>query len=82
MNNYGSMEEEKKGGMSLADKLKAFTSKGQKPGSNTQKFDNLQSEQDLEGQTISLRDDDRGPKSAGSNPAAAAAPAEETKSFS
>ena len=28
------MEEEKKGGNSLVDKIKGFTSKAQKPGSN------------------------------------------------
>jgi len=34
MNNYGSMEEEKKGGNSLVNKIKGFTSKAQKPGAN------------------------------------------------
>ena len=64
MNNYGSMEEEKKGGSSLADKLKAFTSKGQKPaGGQKKEFNSFHTDQDLEGQTISLRDNDRGPQS-------------------
>ena len=76
MNYYGSMEEEKKGGTSLADKLKAFTSKGQKPGAggqSNQKFDSFHTDPDLEGQTISLRDNDRGPQGMGSKPQAAAA---------
>jgi len=61
MNNYGSirMEEEKKGG--LAEKLKAFASRAHKPqSSNHQKFDSFQNDPDLEGQTIKLREDDRG----------------------
>ena len=44
MNNYGTIEEEKKGGStSIAQKLKDFTSKALKPSSNNeaQQFDSL-----------------------------------------
>ena len=41
MNNYGAMEEEKKSGSSLADKLKSFTSKASKPGSKDPKFESF-----------------------------------------
>ena len=70
MNNYGSMEEEKKSTpiSSITQKLKSFTSKAQKPGAD-QKFESFHTDQDLEGQTISLREDDRGPKSMGSSAA-------------
>ncbi len=73
MNNYGAMEEEKKSGSSLADKLKSFTSKASKPGSKDPKFESFHTDQDLEGQTISMRDGDNGPKSMGQKPISTAA---------
>lgn len=55
MNNYGSMNDgEEKKSSSLADKLKGFTSKANKPG-GAQKFESFHTDPDLEGQTISLR---------------------------
>ena len=65
MNNYGAMVEEKKSGSSLADKLKSFTSKASKPGSKDQKFESFHTDPDLENHTISLRENDAGPKSMG-----------------
>ena len=60
MNNYGTMEEEKKGAVSsFADKIKSFASKASKPGSapSDPKFDQLNSKDDLEGQTIKMQND-------------------------
>ena len=51
MNNYGTMEEEKKSTVSsIADKLKNFASKASKPGvPSDPKFDQLNNRDDLEG---------------------------------
>ena len=59
MNNYGTMEEEKKSTVSsFADKLKSFASKAQRPGAaaSDPKFDSLTSKDDLEG-NIKLSED-------------------------